>query len=173
MADTGSFFIGHGFKAWDESLNDDTTSDILDSERHKEVAIEMGFTENMFSAITNIFGLTGLVLYGLFLFNLAFRLWKAISLCPPNSAARAMCEFSLVTLSATLISTFVQGGIPNITLIYWMLGLLAARPYIARGKPAPAPAAAERPAFARPAFGGQPVVSRPRRLRPGSASSPA
>ncbi len=59
MADTGSFFVGHGFKAWDQSLNDeyDDGGDIMDFDRQKQLAIEMGATENMFSSVTNIFGL--------------------------------------------------------------------------------------------------------------------
>ena len=137
FADTTSFWVGHGFKAWDYSLSDpDAGTDIGDFDRRKQLAIEMGITENMFSAITNIFGTVGLILYGGFLINLGWRLWKSMGLCPPRSAARALCEFSLVTLTAAIVSCALQGHTPGIELIFWQLGVLAARPYICARVPA-------------------------------------
>lgn len=168
-ADTKSFFLGHGFKAWDESLATGEAPEAGDYERMVQAAIEMGRTENMFSAVTNIFGLTGFVLYMLFLGSLAWRLWKAINICPPRSTARSLCEFSFINLASAMLFAPLVGGTPGLILIYWLIGLLAARPYIAAGKSAPASsvAPAEPPAFARPAFAT--VVSqgtRPGRLRP-------
>jgi hypothetical protein len=168
MADTGSFFVGHGFKAWDQSLNDeyDDGGDIMDFDRQKQLAIEMGATENMFSSVTNIFGLVGLLLYGGFLIHLAFRLWNAIQRSPERSAARSLCEFSLVNLIAALVLCPFEGGTPSIGLVYWGIGLLAARPFIAVPKKAPLISLVDRPAFARPAFEGKPSRARPPRLRP-------
>jgi hypothetical protein len=167
MADTGSFFIGHGYKAWDYSLNDDSDDggDVMDIERRKDLAIEMGLTENMFSSVTNIFGLTGLVLYAVFLLNLGLQLWKGMLLSPERSSSRALCEFSLVNLVAALTSCCFQGTVPNIMLIFWMLGVLAARPYLATKKAA-APSVKDRPAFARPALEGQSTLAPPHRFGP-------
>ncbi|MGA3172647.1 MAG: hypothetical protein ABSE62_16725 [Chthoniobacteraceae bacterium] len=135
MQDTGSFWVGHGYKTWDSSIDMNGDIDPAERERLLEVAIEMGLTENMFSSITNIFGLTGLILYGGFLISLAWSLMKACRATPYGSDARALCEFSLVSLLATLVFCAYMGSVPNLTLVYWGLGLLAARPYIAGNKP--------------------------------------
>ena len=83
MEDTNSFYLGHGFKSWDDSIVIGEGNNV-DFETIKRFAIEMGATENMFSSITNIFGLTGLVLYGGFLIQLAWFLWKGRRLSPPG-----------------------------------------------------------------------------------------
>jgi hypothetical protein len=169
MLDTTSFWFGRGFKSWDPSIGNDPNAMItLGYERSLEMAIEMGRTENMFSAMTNIFGATGMVLYALFMGNLARILYKACRIAPAGSDARAICEFSLINLLAALAFCPFTGGPPSIGLIYWLLGILAARPYLAGHKPAPAPAMAEVPAFARPAFAqGSPSGLVPNRFRPG------
>ncbi len=169
-SDTVSFLVGHGFKPWDYEL--DKAENAGDVEHWLDVAIGMGGTENMFSAITNIFGLAGLLLYGAFLINLAWTLWRASHLCPDRSPERALCEFSLILLVAALGSCPFQGGIPNYEIVYWMIGLLAARPYLVAAsarKAAPALTAPERPAFAKPAYAEQVARSRPRRIRPARA----
>jgi hypothetical protein len=128
LYDTNSFFFGHGFKSWDDSL---TVGENTDFETTKQFAVEMGNTENMFSAVTNIFGLVGLLLYGAFLLEMARDLWKAWARCPQGSSERAICEISFVSLAANLVLAPFLGGVPGITLIYWGLGLFAARSYIA------------------------------------------
>jgi len=128
--DTKSFWLGHGFKPWDPSLDSEIEAGNFDYEANLQIAIEMGRTENMFSAITNIFGLTGLLLYAAFLIDLAWRLWKAARVSPFGTPARAICEFSLTVLLIAFALSLLGGGPPNITLIYWQLGILAARPYI-------------------------------------------
>jgi hypothetical protein len=137
-ADTNSFFLGHGFKGWDQSLTDPTINDF---DGRKLVAIQMGLTENMFSAITNIFGLTGLILYAGLLIQLAWRSWEGRRLAPERSVARAMCEFSFVNLVTCIVLAPLLGGVPGIGLIYWVLGVLAARPYLAAPEPAASVAA--------------------------------
>ena len=142
LADGTSILVGHGFKSWDDSNNTDP-----DYWANPEVAIvtaiEMGNTENAFSAITNIFGSVGLVLYMLFLFHLAWRLWTAMRASPFGSPARALCEFSLVYLVLYFLFIPWLGSAPRFNLIYWSLGLLAARQFLnspAAASPAPRPA---------------------------------
>jgi hypothetical protein len=133
--DTTSFWVGHGFKGWDEYLNDPSNAEI---DLRRTIAIQMGGTENMFNAVTNIFGLTGLVLYGAFMLQLAVRLWKGRRLSPAGSVERAMCEYSFVNLVTCIGIAPLQGGVPNIILIYWALGVLAARRYLVEPEPAKA-----------------------------------
>jgi hypothetical protein len=163
--DTGSFWIGHGYKSWDPTLPKDADLNGVDFEHLEDLAIQMGLTENMFSSITNIFGLAGLLLYGCFLIRLAWLLYKACRICPPRSYARALCEFSLINLVAALVSCPFQGAVPGINLIYWQLGILAARPYLASNLPAKAAERPELPAFARPAFAAGITASPERRRR--------
>jgi hypothetical protein len=165
--DTTSFWLGHGFKSWDPTI-DPSNQDAVDPEHMVELAIEMGATENMFSSITNIFGVAGLVVYGCFLGSVIVSLIKVCRLAPVGSDARALCEFSLVNLIPSIFLAFYAGTIPGPLLFFWTVGILAARPYLAERKPAKAPAP-ERPAFARPAYAGQMPRLQPRRFRPGSA----
>jgi hypothetical protein len=132
MQDTVSFWVGHGFKSWDDSivLMSAEGGGNADLETVKQFAIEMGITENMFSAITNIFGLVGLLLYAAFLIQLTFRTWKARGICPPGSAERAFCEFSFVQVVTMVLMAPFAGGVPNISLLFCTFGVLAARNYI-------------------------------------------
>jgi len=161
--DTTSFWLGHGFKSWDPTITKDNEN--ATSEHMVELAVEMGATENMFSCITNIYGLAGLILYGAFLIHLSWTLFRGSRLAPPGSDARAMCEFSLVNLLPTIIFCPYYGYAPHQDLFYFSLGIVAARPYLAKSilKPAQA-AAASVPAFARPAFAEQGAL-RARRFR--------
>lgn len=129
FADTNSIFFGHGYKSWDDSIDTDPEY-LANPELMILNAIEMGRTENMFSSITNIFGATGLVLYALFMLNLAWMLWRAMRASPLGSSARALCEFSLINLGLQIFFAPVVGSTPSLNIIYWGLGLLAARPYI-------------------------------------------
>lgn len=144
--DTTSFWLGHGFKSWDDSIMNSAAGNEVDAHVWERFAVEMGRTENTFSSITNIFGLTGLLLYAGFLIQVAWRLWKARKASPESSVQRAVCEFSFVNLANFIFLAMVAGGVPDITVIYYVLGILAARPYI--GIPEPA-TAAPAPAFDR------------------------
>jgi hypothetical protein len=158
LADLNSFYFGHGYKSWDPALDQVDQMTEEDANRMAELAIEMGLTENMFSSITNIFGIAGLLLYFGFLGHLAWMLLKAHRMAPAGSVSRALCEFSLVNLVAALLFMFVMGSVPGLTLFYWTLGVLGARPYLSKQKaPVPAAAERERPAFARPAYATQPA----------------
>jgi len=170
LSDPNSFYFGHGYKSWDTSIVTTEDLSLVDSDRLADLAIEMGLTENMFSSITNIFGLVGLILYACFLIHLGYLLYKGYRLAPAGTMARALCEFSLVNLSTSLAFCALMGSVPGLSLIYWSLGILAARPYLAKQKALPAAAAVaqERPAFARPAYATGPLPSPPR-FRPGRA----
>jgi hypothetical protein len=120
----------------------------------------------MFSAITNIFGAVGLFLYGGFLIQLAMRLWKGAKISPDGSTAKALCEFSFVNLVTALGFCAFEGGTPHINLIYWMLGVLAARPYLAVAGKEPAAVLVETPSFARPATAERIRRQGPARLQP-------
>ena len=152
--DTNSFWLGHGFKSWDPSLTKEQENGTEDIDHQADLAVQMGLTENMFSSITNIFGMAGLVLYGAFLIELCLKLYRGCRLAPLGSEARALCEFSLVSLLPWVLLAYFMGYTPSFVLIYWQLGLLAARPYLGQEKIAgpPIKAAPEIPAFARPAF---------------------
>jgi hypothetical protein len=175
LMDTNSFWLGHGFKSWDLTIPKDGPVEGVEYEHLLELAVEMGATENMFSSITNIFGMTGLLLYSWFLLYLAVTLFKGRKLSPHGSVARALCEFSLVNLIAALIMMPIAGYVPSLNLIYWQIGILAARPYLVKEKPAKASVVAaaaapkERPAFARPAYATPQALASERRFRPGRA----
>jgi len=170
LADLNSFYFGHGYKSWDPSLDDIDQMTEEDQDHEAQLAIEMGLTENMFSSITNIFGVVGLTLYLAFLGHLAWILLKAHNRAPLGSMSRALCEFSLVNLAAALLFMFVLGSVPGLTLFYWTLGILGARPYLVAQKVTGAANGAppERQAFARPAYatGAPPATPRlqPRRV---------
>jgi hypothetical protein len=164
--DTASFWVGHGYKPWDETiLNENDPTENLDTEHLEQLAIEMGRTENMFSSMTNIFGATGLLLYSVFLGNLVWNLYKGRRASPVGSDARALCEFSLINLLAALVFCPFMGGVPGLNLVYWQLGILAARPLLAGGKLAPVSPLMEIPAFARPALSQQTSGRSPHRFR--------
>jgi len=138
--DTTSFFLGHGYKSWDDSLD---SAESLDLDTQVRFAVEMGATETMLYSLLNIFGLAGVVLYGALLIYLAFSLWRARGRCPERSPERAICEFSFVLVATAILLSPLSGGFTGITIIYWLLGILAARPYIGMAESAaPVPAAA-------------------------------
>ena len=159
--DTTSFWVGHGYKAWDESESYAIENNLgISDEQAEQTAIEMGRTENMFSGMTNIFGLAGFLLYIGFLLHLAWTVFRACRIIPPGSDARAFCEFSLVGILMTIVLCPFAGGAPNLSIAYWALGLVAARPYLF----APAPAKPLQPKPELPSF-------IPKSLRPASQGS--
>jgi len=146
--DTNSFWLGHGYKSWDPSINLNDPDGPIDQDHVEQLAIEMGLTENMFSSVTNIFGATGLLLYACFLGHVGWLLFKGCRRAPVGSDARALCEFSLINLLGAVTFAPFMGGVPALNLIFWQLGILAARPYLA----SPAPAKSPEPAATLPNF---------------------
>ena len=160
MQDTTSFWLGHGFKSWDPNIPRGDISG-FDYEHFVDLAIQMGLTENMFSSVTNIFGLAGLILYAAYMLHIAWQLYKGSRRSPVASFGRAACEFSLVLLLSYLILAPYAGYAPAFPMLYWVLGVIATREYISeKGKPSEAPLI---PAFARPAFANQVADKAPRR----------
>jgi hypothetical protein len=168
LSDLNSFYFGHGYKSWDPSLDQIDQMSVDDQDHMAELAIEMGLTENMFSSITNIFGIVGLIFYLCFLVHLGWSLLKANKLAPRNSFGRALCEYSLVNLATGVLFIFVEGSVPGLVLFYWTLGIIGARPYLSTQKtPTSASRVPELPAFARPAYASGTPGPAPHRFRPG------
>ncbi|HEX4086391.1 MAG TPA: hypothetical protein VHY22_15860, partial [Chthoniobacteraceae bacterium] len=157
LQDTTSFWVGHGFKSWDPTIKSDPEGfDGATYEHMMDLAIQMGRTENMFSSVTNIYGLTGLILYLAFMIQLAWKLYRGSRRAPPGSYARALCEFSFVSLVPQILFCPFAGSALGINLFFFSLGIVAARPYLAASSAKPFRGAApELPAFARPAFAEQ------------------
>jgi hypothetical protein len=128
-SDLWSFLVGHGFKPWDESFNTGPEFTAF-YEDAKRVAIQMGRTENLFSAVTNIFGVVGLVLYAALFWQIARTLLEARRAAAAHPFAKAVADFSFVTLLTSLVFALFAGGVPGINIIYWQLGILACRNYL-------------------------------------------
>lgn len=125
-SDLWAFLVGHGFKAWDESLGSDAEFTRY-YEDAKKMAVQMGRPENMLNGISNIFGLTGIVLFACLFWHLFSELRMACRAVPIGSYERALCEFSIVTLVVAVLASPWAGAIPGINLTYYAFGLLAAR----------------------------------------------
>jgi len=124
-SDLWAFLVGHGFKAWDESLTGDPAFTQY-YEDAKRLAVQMGRPENALNSITNIFGLAGLVLYAALLIRLFRQTLSARRMHSARSFERGLCDFSITTLLAFVFFAPWAGAIPAINLIYFQLGLLAA-----------------------------------------------
>lgn len=132
-SDLGAFLVGHGFKAWDESLNLDPNFTRYYDDA-KNLAVQMGRTENALNSVANIFGIVGLVLYGWLGVHLFSELRRAQKLAPQRSFARSLCDFSIVSLVAFAVFAPLAGGPPGMSIIYWQLGLLASRKFLGSGR---------------------------------------
>ena len=124
-----SIAVGHGYKGWNDSIDIKTFTEGPLYESAKKTAIQMGRTERTFSSILVILGCAGVILYYGFMLLLVFRLWELRRLSPNGSFSKAMCEFSLCVLCVSLVTAFHAGGVPSYGMIYWFLGLLAARDF--------------------------------------------
>lgn len=160
-----TFLFGHGYGGWDYSLSGDENWN-RDFEYAKKIAVQMGHTENAFSSITNIFGLTGLLLYGWFGCTVFRETWRARKLAQRRSFEEAMCDVSLVYMTSFTLLLPFAGGAPGSELLYWQLGLLAARPLLGKaenkeliGAPKPRPLARAGPVVFNPRAG-QPALAR-------------
>lgn len=122
-----SITVGHGYKGWNDSIDLKTFTEGPLYESAKKTAIQMGRTERTFSSILVIFGAIGILLYYGLMLSLIRRLWKLRRLSPNDSFPRAMCEFSLCMILIGLFTAFHAGGVPGYGMVYWFLGLLAAR----------------------------------------------
>lgn len=128
--DYRSFILGHGFKGWDDSI--DITTFNIDYDSSVKIAVSLGQSETMFFSILPIFGWGGVVLIYAFAISLMVRTFKARDFCPEGSLARCLCEYSFCIMFAILVASPIAGAIPSYNMIFWMLGFIAAEPYIQR-----------------------------------------
>jgi len=126
-----SMIVGKGFKGWDDSI--DITMYTYGQEAYDaavKIAIRMGSSETMFFSILPILGWLGVVLYYGFMIELLRRNLRVLKLCPEGTLARSLCEFAFCLLLTTLLLSPISGGIPSYNMIFWMIGFIAAEPYI-------------------------------------------
>ena len=133
--DYQSMILGHGFKGWDDSidLNMFTNGDAYYAA--VKIAIRMGLSETMFFSILPIFGWIGVILYYGFMVELMRRSLHVRKLCPEGSLGKSLCEFSFTLMLVTMLVSPISGGIPSYNMIFWMLGFIAAEPYLSRTLP--------------------------------------
>jgi len=126
-----SMIVGKGFKGWDDSI--DITMYTYGQEAYEaavKIAIRMGSSETMFFSILPILGWLGVVLYYGFMIELLRRNLRVLKLCPEGTLARSLCEFAFCLLLTTLLLSPISGAIPSFGMIFWMIGFIAAEPYI-------------------------------------------
>ena len=128
--DYQSMIIGHGFKGWDDNIDFNFFSYGDNYRSSVKIAIRMGQSETMFFSILPIFGWIGVLLYYGFMIEFMRRTLHVRKLCPEGSLARSLCEFSFTLILVTLLVSPLTGAIPSYNMIYWMLGFIAAEPYI-------------------------------------------
>ena len=69
------------------------------------------------------------------------RTLRVMRKCPERSFGKGLCVFSASLLLVNLIISFIGGSIPSYNMIYWILGCLAAEPYLAKGQSGDTPLA--------------------------------
>ncbi len=129
-ADYHSFIIGNGFKGWDDSIDINLFSYGEAYDNAVKIAIRMGASETMFFSVLPILGWIGVILYYGFMIELLRRYLRVRKLCPEQSLARSLCEFAFCLILTTLLLSPISGIIPNYNMIFWMIGFIAAEPYI-------------------------------------------
>jgi hypothetical protein len=90
----------------------------------------MGASETMFFSVLPILGWIGVIFYYGFMIELLRRYLRVRKLCPEQSLARSLCEFAFCLILTTLLLSPISGIIPNYNMIFWMIGFIAAEPYI-------------------------------------------
>jgi hypothetical protein len=132
MKEPVTMIFGNGYKGWDDSIDINMFTYGAAYESAVQMAIRMGASETMFFSALAIFGWLGVVLYYAFMIELLRRSLRVIHLCPQGTMARSLCEFSFCSILVTIIISPIGGAIPSYGLIYWMLGFIAAEPYLVR-----------------------------------------
>jgi|694.fasta_scaffold05981_15 hypothetical protein len=130
--DMTTFLFGNGFKGWDDSIDMKMFTYGAAYETAVKMAVRMGATETHFFSILTIFGLTGVLFYYGFMIEVLRRTLRVMKKCPEGSFAQTLCVFSASLLIVTLLVSPIGGAIPSYNMIYWMVGCLAAEPYLAR-----------------------------------------
>ena len=159
--DYKSMIFGHGFKGWDDSIDINMFTYGAAYESAVKIAIRMGASETLFFSTLAIFGWVGVVLFYGFMIELMRRNLKVRKLCPEGSLGRSLCEFSFCLILVTLLVSPLTGAIPSYNIIFWMIGFLAAEPYLAKIAPHVIPSAAPGPIGVMGVPGRAPVPARP------------
>jgi hypothetical protein len=60
------------------------------------------------------------------------RTLRVMKKCPEGSFGQSLCVFSASLLLVTLLVSPIGGAIPSYNMLYWIVGCLAAEPYLAR-----------------------------------------
>ena len=132
--DMQSGIFGNGFKGWDDSIDMSMFTIGAEYQFAVKMAIRMGATETHFFSILTIFGFIGVILYYGFMIELLRRTYSVMKRCPEGSIARSLCVFSTSLLTVTIVISPIGGAIPSYNMIYWILGCLAAEPYLMKEK---------------------------------------
>jgi hypothetical protein len=131
--DVNTGIFGNGFKGWDDTIDLSMFTFGAEYQYAVKMAIRMGATETHFFSVLTIFGFVGVVLYYAFMIELLRRTLAVMKRCPEGTIARSLCVFSSSLLIVTIIVSPIGGSIPSYNLIYWILGCLAAEPYLLYG----------------------------------------
>jgi len=129
-ADHKTMIFGNGFKGWDDSIDMSLFTYGEAYESAVKIAIRMGASETMFFSILPILGWIGVVLYYGFIIELLRRNLRVRKQCPEGTLAKCLCEFAVCLLLTTLLLSLISGAIPSFGMIFWMIGFIAAEPYI-------------------------------------------
>jgi len=132
--DWQSTILGHGFKGWDDSISLDMYTYGAAYQSAVAIAIRMGASETLFYSVLPIFGWLGVILYYGFMIDLARRIHAAIPRCPRNTRARSLCDFSVSYIIVIMIVSPSSGSMPSYNMVFWMIGLVAAEPYLIKAK---------------------------------------
>ena len=130
--DTRSLLFGHGFQGWDDSIDIRKFTYGAAYDSAVTMAVKMGASETLFFSMLPIFGWVGVLLYYGFMIQMMMRAKRLIKLCPEKSMARSLCGFSFCNILVTVMVSPIGGAIPAYGMVYWMLGFIAAEPYISK-----------------------------------------
>jgi hypothetical protein len=125
-----TILIGNGFKGWDDSINMAMFTFGEAYYSAVKIAIRMGASEALFFSILAIFGWVGILLYFGFMIEIMRRYIKVFKFCPKGTLAYALCEFSFCNIFVTMVISPLGGAIPSYNMIFWMIGFIAAKPYM-------------------------------------------
>jgi hypothetical protein len=133
--DYRSMIFGKGYKGWDDSIDMNMFTYGAAYESAVRIAIRMGASETMFFSILPILGWIGVVLYYGLMIEILRRNLKVRKLCPEGSLSRSLCEYAFCLLLPTLLASPISGGIPAYDMIGWIIGFIAAEPYLVKAVP--------------------------------------
>jgi hypothetical protein len=129
-----SLIFGQGYKGWDDSIDMNTfTFGEAAYRAAVKIAVRMGSSETMLFSTLPILGLFGVLLYYGLMIELLRRNIKVRNMCPEGSLGRSLCEYSFCLILPALLMSPIAGVIPYYNMIGWIIGFIAAEPYLLRG----------------------------------------